>query len=222
MTKFLARCAIALLTIGVAACSTPPAADDGSIPGYTRALRRAARRTARALLDTPFTGDLDKMVKRRMIRAASPSTAPTTSSTTDSSAASTYESLTTLRERSQRRSEDRQAQGERRDRAVVPRSALPGAARRQGGHGRREVTVTPEREKMVAFSLPTRRDVERGRRHRPGGAADRDARRSRGPGSRSSARAASTKKPGQPQPQLAARGKAPVVIVPRAGSARRR
>jgi len=159
MTKFLARCAIALLIIGVAACSTQPAADDGSIPD-TPGPYDALDEGLRSAIATPFTGDLDKMVARRMIRVAVTFNRTHYFIDHGQERGVTYESLRLFEKDL---NDDLKTGKLKVNVVIVPLSRdqlYPALANGTVDMVAAMVTVTPEREKLVAFSLPTRRDVD--------------------------------------------------------------
>ena len=156
MTRSLARYAIALLTVGLAACSTPGSDAIPDTPGPYDSLPEALR----GAIGTPFTGDLDKMVARRMIRVAVTFNRTHYFIDHGQERGVTYESLRLFEKDL---NDDLNTGKLKVNVVIVPLSRdqlYPALVNGTVDMVAAMVTVTPEREKLVAFSLPTRRDVD--------------------------------------------------------------
>ena len=160
---------VTLFAVAVVACSSPQgspaepaapvaAADDAPIPP-TASPYDALPPAARQLIDQPFTGDLDELIKRRMIRVAVTFNRTHYFIDEGQERGLTFESL-------KRFEEDLNAElktGNLKVHVVLlPMSReqmYPALAGGTVDMVAAMVTVTPEREKLVAFSTPTRTNV---------------------------------------------------------------
>ena len=111
------------------------------------------------MLDKPFTGDFDEMVKRRAIRVAVTFNRTHYFIDEGQERGTDVRVVEAVRERSQHGLEDRQPQGARGDLADVARTVVPRPHERQGRHGRGHGDGHARARKLVAFSEPTRTNV---------------------------------------------------------------
>ena len=187
---------VALLGVAaVTACSgqkeaAPPAAAqlaagssaaDAPIP-ETKSPYDALPEAARLVMDKPFTGDFDEMIKRRMIRVGV--TFNRTHYFIDKGAGARVDVrvVEAVRERSERGPQDGQPQSARGDRADAARSAVRRPRERQGRHGRGDgdrQARSGEARRVLGADAHQR---ERSGGHRAGSAADRHRGRSGRPG----------------------------------------
>jgi len=138
--------------------ATVPAADDAPIPP-TASPFDALPPAARQLVEKPFTGDLDELIKRRVIRVAVTFNRTHYFIDQGQERGLAFESL-------KRFEEDLNAElktGNLKVHVVLlPMSRdqlYPALANGQVDMVAAMVTVTPEREKLAAFSIPTRTNV---------------------------------------------------------------
>jgi membrane-bound lytic murein transglycosylase MltF len=179
----IARAAVRVLVCGVvvaaAACSPPPSSGGGSPPNASGTATAPAVTSkapdeplppatspydalpeeTRALLDKPFTGDFDEMVKRRMIRAGVVYNRTNYFIDKGVQRGISYESLQLFEEELNKRLKTGLLKVHV---AIVPlgrdqlfRSLQEGKVDLVAA----TLTITPEREKLAAFSTPTRTGV---------------------------------------------------------------
>ena len=156
--------AVQLIAWAAAGCSGPreAAAGGGRVVRPTRHAFAAGRlpEAVRAVIDKPFTGDFDEMVKRRAIRVAVTFNRTHYFIDRGQERGHHVRVAEALREGPEHEPEDRQPQGPRR--CIVPMSRdqlYSGLTSGKVDMVAAMVTVTPEREKLVAFSEPTRTNV---------------------------------------------------------------
>ena len=138
--------------------SAPPAADDAPIPA-TPSPYDALPEQVRLVLDRPFTGDLDEMIKRRAIRVAVTFNRTHYFIDQGQERGLTYESLKLFENDL---NTDLKTGNLRLHVVIVPMSReqlYPALSSGKVDMVAAMVTVTPEREKLVAFSDPTRTGV---------------------------------------------------------------
>ena len=213
-----------------ATATAPPATPDTAGPSATEVPNAdtpspydALPEAVRVLADKPFTGDFDEMVKRR-IDSCGRDVQPNALLHRQGAAARPHvRGAEIIRERPQRRLEDRQPQGARGDRADVARSAVSGALRPARSTWSRPWSPSrPELEKLVAFSEPTRTNVSEVVVTGPGAPPICDGRRSGRSGGVRPQGERLLRDPHRLNEQLKARGKPPVVIDAGPGRPRRR
>ena len=174
-------CALPPETAAPAATVTPP--PDGAPIPPTASPFSALPEPVQKVMDQPFTGDLDALVKRRLIRVAVTYNRTHYFVDEGQERGLTYEALKSFEEDLNTRLKTGNLKVN-----VVPlpmsRDQLyPALASGKVDMVAAMVTVTPEREKLVAFSTPTRTNVSEVVVTGPGAPADRHPRRSRRPGS---------------------------------------
>ena len=158
------------------AAATQPAAD-APIPD-TASPYDALPEAVRSIVDKPFTGDFDAMVKRRAIRVAVTFNRTHYFIDRGQERGITYEALKAFENDL---NTDLKTGNLKVHVVIVPMSRDQLAPALAGGKVdmvAAMVTVRPELEKLAAFSEPTRTNVEPGGGHRPGRAGDRHGRRS--------------------------------------------
>jgi membrane-bound lytic murein transglycosylase MltF len=157
MTAAIPACATQQ-DVASAAATPPPAADDASIPP-TASPFSALPEALRQMLDRPFTGDLNELIARRLIRVGITYNRTHYFIDHGQERGLTYESL-------KRFEEDLNA--ERKTGKLKVHVVLLPMSREQLypslSSGKVDmvaamVTVTPERQKLAAFSIPTRTGV---------------------------------------------------------------
>jgi membrane-bound lytic murein transglycosylase MltF len=163
--------ALPLLTVlfcSIACSGSPPAASKEATPGAEATTAAASDGASpydalpegvRSLLDAPFTGDLDQMVERRLIRAGVVFNRTQYFIDRGTQRGIVYESLRLFEEELNRRMKT----GKLPVKVAfvpLPRNALFTAlAQGKVDLVAAALTVTPEREKLAAFSLPTRTGI---------------------------------------------------------------
>ncbi len=159
---------LALGLLGLTACSgppsspaaapAPPSADEAPIP-ETASPYDALPEAVRLVMDQPFTGDLDSMVKRRAIRVAVTFNRTHYFVDKGQERGLTFESLKLFENEL---NTDLKTRNLKVHVVIVPMSRdqlYPALASGKVDMVAAMVTVTPEREKLVAFSEPTRTGV---------------------------------------------------------------
>ena len=140
------------------AAASPRAADEASIPD-TASPYDALPESVRLVMDKPFTGDLDDMVKRRAIRVAVTFNRTHYFIDKGQERGLTFESL---KQFENDLNADLKTGNLKVNVVILPMSRdqlYPALTSGKADMVAAMVTVTPEREKLVSFSEPTRRNV---------------------------------------------------------------